>query len=120
MSHPYFSAPKPKHNPRKHAPGKTRTRWSNQRHRFNPIKTDRCNTHDSNSSDWNKLDIIQPTPRRLCNRPFKDIALIVHAMLHTSPKLHQTGLVKTGMVIKQKLRYKTQHGRQCHTDKKRT
>ena len=41
---PYFSAPpKPIHNPRKHAPGKTRTRWSNQRHRFNPIKTDRYN-----------------------------------------------------------------------------
>ena len=36
---PYFSAPpRPRHNPRKHAPGKTRTRWSNQRHRFNPIE----------------------------------------------------------------------------------
>ena len=49
---PYFSAPpKPKHNPRKHAPGKTWTRWSNQRHRFNPIKMDRYNTHDSDSND---------------------------------------------------------------------
>ena len=64
----YFSAPpKPKHNPRKHAPGKTRTRWSNQRHRFNPMKTDRFNTHDSDSSDWNKLAMIKPTPKRLCN-----------------------------------------------------
>ena len=44
---PYFSAhPKSRHNPRKHAPGKTRTRWSNQRHRFNPMKTDRFNTCD--------------------------------------------------------------------------
>ena len=41
---PYFSAPpKPRHNPRKHVPGKTRTRWSNRRHSFNPIKTDRFN-----------------------------------------------------------------------------
>ena len=65
---PYFSAPpKPKHNPRKCTPGKTTTRWSNQRHRFNHIKTDRSNTHDSDSSNWNKLDVIQPTPKRLCN-----------------------------------------------------
>ena len=36
---PQFSAPsKPKCDPRKHAPGKTRTRWSKQKHRFNPIK----------------------------------------------------------------------------------
>ena len=70
---PYISTPpKPKHNPRNHAPSKTRTRWSNQRHRFIPIKMDRYNAHDSNSSDMNKLDIIQPTPKRLCNRSFKE------------------------------------------------
>ena len=35
---PYFSAPpKSRCNPRKCALVKTRTRWSNQRHRFNPI-----------------------------------------------------------------------------------
>ena len=99
---PYFSVPpKPRHNPRKHASGKARTRWSNQRHRFNPIKTDRCNTCDSNSGDWNKLDIIQPTPRDFVIGLSK-IALIASVMLHTPPQLHQTGPVKTGIVIKQK------------------
>ena len=33
---------------------------------------DRYNTHDSDSSDWNKLYIIQPTPKRLYNRSPKD------------------------------------------------
>ena len=88
---PYFSAPpKPKHNPRKHAPGKAMTRGM-----------DRCNTHDSASSDWKKLDIIQPTPRDFVIGLSK-IALIASAMLHNPPQLHQTGPVKTGMVIKQK------------------
>ena len=61
-------------------------------------KRDRYNTCDSNFSDWNKLDIIQPTPKRLCNRT----ALIVCSMLHIPPQLHQTGLGKTGMGTKQK------------------
>ena len=73
---PYFSTPpKPKHNPRKHTPGKTRTRWSSQRHRFNPIKTDRFNTHDSDSSDWNKLDMIQP-PQETLQPIFKRLHLL--------------------------------------------
>ena len=97
---PYFSAPpKPKHNPRKHAPGMTRTRWSNQRHRFNPIMMDRYNTCDSNSSDWKKLDIIQPPPRDFVIG-LQRTALTVHATLHIPPQLHQTGLVKTGIGIK--------------------
>ena len=83
---PHFSAPpKPKHNPRKCAPGKTRTRWSNQRHRFNPIKMDRYNTLDSNSSDMNKLNIIQPTPKRLCNRSLKDCTYCKYNAPHPSP-----------------------------------
>ena len=99
---PYFSAPpKPKHNPRKHAPGRTRTRWSNRRHRFSPIKMDRYNTCDSDSSDWNKLDTIQPNPRDFAIG-LQRIALIACAILHIPPQFHQTGLVKTGMVIKQK------------------
>ena len=61
---PYFSTlTKPKC---KCTPGKTRTRWSNQRHHFNPIKTERYNTQDHDSTDFNKIDIIQPTPKRLC------------------------------------------------------
>ena len=99
---PYFSAPpKPKHNPRKHAPGKTRTRWSNRRYRNNPIKTDRFKTRDSDSSNWNKLDMIQPIPKRLCNWSSRT-ALTVSTTLHIPPQPHQTGLVKTGMGTKQK------------------
>ena len=83
---PYFSTPpKPRHNPKKCAPGKTRTRWSNQRHRFNPIKTGRFNTHDSDSSNWNKLDIIQPTPKTLCNRSPKDCTHCTCNTSHPSP-----------------------------------
>ena len=99
---PYVSTPpKPKHNPRKHAPGKTRTRWSSQRHRFNPINMDRYNTCDSDFSDWNKPNIIQPTPRDFVIG-LQRIASIACAMLHIPPQLHLTGLVKTGMKIKQK------------------
>ena len=85
---PHFTAPpKPKHNPKKRAPGKTRTRWSNQRHRFNPIKMDRYNTCDSNPSDMNKLDIIQPTPKRLCTRSLKDCTYCKYDALHPSSAL---------------------------------
>ena len=83
---PYFSTPlKPKHNSRKCAPGKTKTRWSNQGHRFNPIKMDRYNTYDRNSSDMNKLDIIQPTPKRLCTRSLKDCTDCNYNAPHPSP-----------------------------------
>ena len=97
---PHFSTPpKPKHNPRKCAPGKTRIKWSNRRHRFIPIKMDRYNTHDSDSSDMNKLDIIQPTLKDFV-LDLSRIVLTASTMLHTPPQLHQTSLVKTGMVIK--------------------
>ena len=69
---PQFSAPsKPKCNPRKHAPGKTRTRWSNQKHRFNPIKTNRYNTYDIKPNDMNKINVIYPSPKRLCTKSLK-------------------------------------------------
>ena len=88
---PYFStSPKPKHNPRKQAPGKNRTRWSNRRHSFNPINMDRYNTCDSNSSGMNKLGILKPTPKRLCNMSLKDCTY-GECILHTHPQLHQAG-----------------------------
>ena len=66
---PQFSAPsKPKHEPRKHAPGKTSIRWSNQEHRFNPIKTDRYNTHDIKPNNMNKIEVIDPSPKRLYSK----------------------------------------------------
>ena len=43
--------------------GKTRTRWSNQRHRFDPIKTEHYNTEDQETIDFRKTDIIEPTPK---------------------------------------------------------
>ena len=57
----YFSAqPQPKC---RHTSGKTRTRWSNWRNRFNPIKTEQYNMQDRDTIDFNKIDIIKPTPK---------------------------------------------------------
>ena len=99
----YFSAPpKPKH---KCAIGKTRTRWSNRRHCFNPIKTERCNMQDSNLTDLNKIDIIQPTPNDSALELSKGV-FTVSMMLHIPPQPHQTGLVKTGMAKRPKQKSK--------------
>ena len=62
----YFSAPT--QSKCKCTSGKTRTRWSNERHHFNPIKMDRYNTQDHDMTDYNKIDIVQPTPKRLCTK----------------------------------------------------
>ena len=99
---PQFSAPpKPHQSPRKHAPGKTRTRWSNCTHQFNPIRTNRYNTLDTKSSDMNKIDIVQPTLKEPVN------ALTTHALtanikLHTPPQDLQIGQVRIGMEKRQK------------------
>ena len=64
---PQFSTlPRPHRSPRKCAPGQTRTRWSNHNHWFNPIRTNRYNTHDTELNDMNKINITQPTPKRAC------------------------------------------------------
>ena len=58
---PYFpTQPQPKC---RCTSGKTRTRWSNWRHRFNPIKTEHYNTQDRETMDFNKIDIVKPTPK---------------------------------------------------------
>ena len=57
----YFSAlPQPKH---RHTSGRTRTRWSNQRDRFNLIWTEWYNMQDRDTTDFNKIDIIKPIPK---------------------------------------------------------
>ena len=62
----YFSAqPQPKH---RCTLGKTRTRWSNQRNRFNPIKTEWYNMQGRDTIDFNKIDIIKASTKRLCMR----------------------------------------------------
>ena len=58
---PQFSTPqKPSQNPRNHASGKIRNRWSRHNHQFNPIKINRYITLNTNLMDMNKNDIIQP------------------------------------------------------------
>ena len=44
-----------------------RTRWSRHNHQFNPIKINKYNTLDVNSTDMNKINIIQPVPKRACD-----------------------------------------------------
>ena len=62
-----FSAPPTTaRNPRKHATGKIRTGWLNRNHRINPIKTNRFNTMDTKMTDMNKIDIIKPTSKKVC------------------------------------------------------
>ena len=66
---PYLpTQPQPKH---RHTSGKTRTRWSNQRNRFNPIKTDHYNMHRE-MMDFRKVNLIKPTPKWLCTRTHEE------------------------------------------------
>ena len=55
----YSAPPKMSRKPRKHATGKIRTRWLNRNHRFN--------TMDTQVSGLNKIDIVAPTLRKVCN-----------------------------------------------------
>ena len=57
---------KPPRNPRKHAPGKVRTRWSKCNHHFNLIKTNWVNTLGTDPMDANKINIIKCTPQKVC------------------------------------------------------
>ena len=58
---PYFpTQPQPK---QRCTSGKTRTRWSNWRHRFNPMKTECYNMQDKETIDFNKIDVVKPTPK---------------------------------------------------------
>ena len=56
----------------RHTLGKTRTRWSNHRNRFNPIKTEQYIMQDRDTIDFNKIDIIKPDPKHLCMRTHGD------------------------------------------------
>ena len=58
---PYFSTqPQPKC---RHTLGKTRTIGSNQRNRLNLIKTEWYNMQDRDTIDFNKIEIVKPTPK---------------------------------------------------------
>ena len=83
---PKFSAPpRPHRSPRNHAPGKTRTRWSNCNHWFNPIRTNRYNTCDTEPNDMNKIDIILPTPKRTCECTDGSCTYCKYKAPHPSP-----------------------------------
>ena len=43
-----------------------RNRWSRHNHQFNPIKTNRYKTLNANLTDMNKINIIQPVPKKAC------------------------------------------------------
>ena len=56
---PYLpTQPQSKH---RHTSGKTRTRWSNWRNRFNPIKTEHYNMQNREMMDFRKVNLIKPT-----------------------------------------------------------
>ena len=62
---PQISTPqKPSQNSRKHASDKIRNKWSRHYHWFNPIKTNIYHILNMNPMDRNKIDIVQPVPKR--------------------------------------------------------
>ena len=65
MITPFSAPPKPSWNSRKCAAGKISMKWSNHNNQFNPIKTNRYHTLGTKPTDINKIDVIQPVPRRV-------------------------------------------------------
>ena len=64
---PSDSAPtRPSKIPRKHAPGKVRTQWSNCNHCFNPIKTNWVDMLGTNSINVSNINIIKSIPQKVC------------------------------------------------------
>ena len=82
----FLPLPRCPENPRKHATGKIRTRWSNRNHKFNPIKTSRFHTIDTEMSDLNKINIIAPTLRKACNGFSLSCSYCKQGTLHPLPQ----------------------------------
>ena len=83
---PQFSGPqKISQNPRKFTSGEIKTRWSRHNHKFNPIKTNRYNTLDVNSPQMNKINIIQPIPKRTCDHLADTCTYCRYEAPHPSP-----------------------------------
>ena len=82
-----FSAPpKMPRNLIRHTTGKIRTRWSDRNHQFNPIKISRFNTGDTKVSDLNKIVIVAPTPRKVCDSFGLSCSYCEQGALHPSPQ----------------------------------
>ena len=92
---PFSTPPKPHQSPRKCAPGRTRTRWSNCNHWFNPIRTNRYNTPVTEPNDMNKIDIVQPSPKRSCECSDSSCTYYKYEAPHTLPRMFR--LVKWGL-----------------------
>ena len=100
---PLVSTPiKPPRNPKRHALGKTRTRWSNHNHHFNPIKTDQVNMLGTDLADANKIEIIiKCTPKRHVS-DLEPHAHSVDSRFHILCWTSQIGQARTGMEIRPK------------------
>ena len=59
---------RPLNIPRKCAPGKVRTWWSNHNHHFNLIKTNQVDTLGTNSLSTGNISIIKPIPQKVCKQ----------------------------------------------------
>ena len=81
----FSTLPKPSHNSKRHAIGKTRTRWSNCNHRFHPIETNRYNMMNMKPTDMSKIDILQPIPKRVCKHFGPACSYCKHEAPHPSP-----------------------------------
>ena len=71
--------------PQKHTSGKIRNRWSRHNHHFKPIKTNRYNTLDINSTDMSKINIIQPIPKKTCEYSVDTCTYCKYEAPHPSP-----------------------------------
>ena len=65
---PDSNAVKPLKIPRKYAPGKVRTQWSNCNHQFNPIKTNQVDMLGTNLTNIRNINIIKAFPQKACEQ----------------------------------------------------
>ena len=69
----------------KSASGNIRNRWSRHNHWFKPIKTNRYNTLNTNLMDMNKINAIQPVPKRACECSSDTHSYCKYEAPHPSP-----------------------------------
>ena len=53
---------------------------------FNPIRTNRYNTLDTKPNNMNKIDIVQPTPKRACESSDSSCTYCKYEAPHPSPE----------------------------------
>ena len=60
-------------------------RWSNHNNKFNSIRTNICNTLGTKPTDMNKIDMIQPVPKRVHECFGPTCSYCKHEAPHPSP-----------------------------------